>query len=97
MGQGSTTTLCYRELGVRWQAAGVMSAAALKVALSFSGKLFTELTTAFGNFHPARARRSGGPEGLDTGVECVQEMHGRIPTPTHSPRRRARRESFWPN
>ena len=49
-----TIFIVYRELGVRWQAAGVMSAAALKVALSFSGNLFTELTSAFGKFHPGR-------------------------------------------
>ena len=61
VGQGSNTTLFYRELGVRWQAAGVMSAAALKVALSFSGSLFTEIRPHLGKKRSgARGKASSG-------------------------------------
>ena len=52
MGQGSTTTLFYGELGVRWQAAGVMSVAALKVALTFSGKIIHRAHYRIWQFSP---------------------------------------------
>ena len=63
VGQGSTTTLIYRELGVRWQAAGVMSAAALKVALSLQRKIIHRDHSPIW-YRPPRALRS------------VREMHG---------------------
>ena len=63
VGQGSTTTLFYRELGVRWQAAGVMSAAALKVALSLQRKIIHRDHNPIW-YRPPRALRS------------VSEMHG---------------------
>ena len=46
-------------LRCRWQAAGVMSAAALKVALSFSESLYTEIRPHWGNKRSGAGKRKG--------------------------------------